>query len=79
METTIILNNSPIPIFVFTTFFICVKKKFYTILFVAMFTKFNNLSQFFNFVAMETTVVLHNFPKTNILLLGPGLSFVVFF
>ena len=44
METTIVLNNLPKNIISVITFFISVKNKLYTILLVAIVTKFNDLS-----------------------------------
>ena len=44
METEVVLNNEPKTNISITTFFVCNKNKFYTILFVAIVTKFKNLS-----------------------------------
>ena len=44
METTVILDNFPKTHIFIPTSFISVKNYFYTILFVAMVTKFKNLS-----------------------------------
>ena len=44
MKTTIVLNNVPKTNISITTFVVCIKNKFYTILFVAIITKFKNLS-----------------------------------
>ena len=55
MEITVVLNNFQNPHSFVTAFLISVKNDLYNILFVAMVTKFNNLSGFYDFVAMETT------------------------
>ena len=66
METPIVLNTFPKTNISITSFWISINNVFYTILFVAMVTKFNNLSWFNHFVVKENTVVLNNFPKPNI-------------
>ena len=66
MDTTVVLNSFPKTYIFITAFFISVKINFHTIFNVALVTKFRNLSLFYEFVAMDTTVVLNNFPKTNI-------------
>ena len=43
MKTTVVLNNFPKTYILIPTFFISIKSDFYTILFVAMVTKFKNL------------------------------------
>ena len=65
-ETTVVLNNLPKTYIFITTFFVSIKSNLYTILFVAMVTKFKNLSWLEDFDAIETTVVWNNFPKTYI-------------
>ena len=66
MDTTVVLNSFPKTYIFITAFFISVKTNFHTILIVAMVTKFRNLSLLYDFFAMETTVVLNNFQKSNI-------------
>ena len=66
METQIFLNNFPKNNISVATFLISVKNALYTILLVAMVTKFNNLSRLHDFIAMETQIVLSNFPKKHI-------------
>ena len=72
METTVALNSIPQTTIFLTTFIISDKNDLYTIFVVAMVTKFNSLSWFYDFVAMETAIVQNNFPKTTI-------SFTTFF
>ena len=55
METTVVLNYVLKTDIAIITFFFGIQNKFYTILFVAMVTKFNFLSLFYDFVAMATT------------------------
>ena len=69
METTVVLNNVLNTNIAIITFFISVKINFHTIFIVAMVTKFRNLSLLYDVFAMETTVVLNNFPKSNIFVL----------
>ena len=59
METTIVLNDCLKTNIVVTTFLISVKNDLYTFVFAyfAMVAKFNSLSWFYYFVAMETTVI----------------------
>ena len=66
METTVVQNNFPKTIFVVATFLRSVKNNLYTIYCFAMVTKFNHLSGFYDFFAMETTVVLILFQKNYI-------------
>ena len=66
METPIVLNDFPKNNISVTTFLKSVKNALYSILLVAMVTKFNNLSCLYGFIAMEAQIVLNNFPKTNI-------------
>ena len=66
MDTTVVLNSFPKTYIIITAFFISVKINFHTIFIVAMVTKFRNLSLLYDCFAMETTVVLNNFPKSNI-------------
>ena len=58
------MNNFPKTYIFITTFFICIKNGFYTIIVVAMVTEFKNLNCLYDFIAMSTTVVPNNFPKT---------------
>ena len=56
METTVVLNNVLKTNIAIITYFFGIKNKLYTILFVAMVTKFNYfLSLFYDVVAMATT------------------------
>ena len=66
MDTTVVLNSFPKTCIFVTAFFISVKINFHTIFIVAMVTKFRNLSLLYDVFAMETTVVLNNFSKSNI-------------
>ena len=63
METTFVLNNFPKTNVIISTFLISITIGFYTMFVVAMVTKFKNLSSLCDFIAMETTFVLNNFPK----------------
>ena len=62
MDTTVVLNSFPKTCIFITAFFISVKINFHTLFIVAIVTKFRNLSLLYDFFAMETTVVLNNFP-----------------
>ena len=64
MDTTVVLNSFPKTYIFITAFFISVKINFHTIFVLAMLTKFRNLNLLYDFFAMETTVVLNNFPKS---------------
>ena len=66
MDTTVVLNSFPKTYIFITAFLISVKINFHIIFIVAMVTKFRNLSLLYISFAMETTVVLNNFPKSNI-------------
>ena len=66
MDTTVVINSFPKTYIFITAFFISVKINFHTIFIVAMGTKFRNLSLLYVLFAMETTVFLNNFPKSNI-------------
>ena len=66
IETTLVLNNFPKTNIVISTFLISITIDFYTIFVVAMVTKFKNWTRLCDFIAMETTFDLNNFPKTNI-------------
>ena len=65
MDTTVVLNSFPKTYIFITAFFISVNINYHTIFFVAMVTKFRNLRLLYDFFAMDTTVVLNNFPKSN--------------
>ena len=66
MENTIVLNNFPKKLYLFYYLLHKHAKGFHIIFVVAMVTKFKNLIQLYDFIAMETPTVLNNFPKTNI-------------
>ena len=66
MDTTVVLNSFPKTYIFITAFFISIKINFHTLFIVAMVTKFRSLSLLYDFFAMETTVVLDNFPKSKI-------------
>ena len=68
----IVSNKFPETNIFFTTFFISIKNGFYIIFAVAMVTKFKKLSWLYDFIFMETPVVLNDFPKL-LLLLPPSL------
>ena len=64
-ETTFVLNNFPKNDIIISTFLISITIGFYTMFVVAMVTKLKNVSWLCDFIAMETTFVLNNFPKAN--------------
>ena len=68
MDTSFVFNSFPKNNIFVTGSLKTVKNNLYTILLVAMVTKFNNLSCFYEFVAMKTTDVLNYFPKNNIVI-----------
>ena len=49
MDTTVVLNYFPKTYIFITAYFISIKNNFYTILFVAVVTKFMNLSWLYDF------------------------------
>ena len=69
MKTITVLDNFPKTNISITIFFVDIKNYFYTICIVTMATKFKNAGRLHDFVPIETTVVLNNFPKTHIFVL----------
>ena len=79
METTFVLNNFPRTNIFISTFLISIQNGFYIIFDVAMITKLKNLSRFYDFIVMETTVVLNNFPKNYFFITTSLISFLMAF